>query len=84
MKPKLTPHPWKCYEQKLRLTSEQAVWRIPQSHIVCTATLPGRDVPTLKKISDGRFWDIDTGHDLMLTEPEWVVDKLLRVASAMT
>lgn len=25
--------------------------------------------------SQGRVWDIDTGHDLMLTEPEWVCEK---------
>ena len=30
--------------------------------------------------SKGRLWDIDTGHDLMITEPEQVVDALLEVA----
>jgi hypothetical protein len=25
-------------------------------------------------------WDIDTGHDLMLTEPQWVTDRLLDLA----
>jgi hypothetical protein len=29
----------------------------------------------------GRLWDIDTGHDLMITEPEWVADALLEVAA---
>lgn len=28
----------------------------------------------------GRLWDIDTGHDLMITEPRQVADTLLRVA----
>ena len=81
MKPKLTPHPWKCFEQKLVLTNEAAMRRIPQTHIVCTPTLPGRDVPELKATSGGRVWDIDTGHDLMITEPEAVAELLLRVAS---
>jgi len=81
MKPKLTPHPWKCFEQKLRLTNEAALWKLPQTHIVCTSTLPGRDIEKLKASSDGRVWDIDTGHDLMITEPRAVADLLLRVAA---
>jgi pimeloyl-ACP methyl ester carboxylesterase len=80
MRPRLTPHPWKCFEQPLVLTNEEALWTIPQTHIVCTATLPGRDVEALKAASDGRVWDVDTGHDLMLTEPEKVAELLLRVA----
>lgn len=79
MKTKLTPHPWKCFEQKLVLTNEAAMRKIPQSHIVCTATLPGRDVPTLTAAAEGRFWTIDTGHDLMITEPQAVADMLMRV-----
>jgi pimeloyl-ACP methyl ester carboxylesterase len=81
MKPKLTPHPWKCFEQKLVLHDEARMRKIPQSHIVCTVTLPGRDVPALKAASNGRFWDIDTDHDLMITEPEKVAELLLRVAA---
>ena len=30
----------------------------------------------------GRVWDVDTGHDLMITEPKAVADLLLRVAGA--
>ena len=81
MKPKLTPHPWKCFEQKLWLTNEAAMRKIPQTHIVCTSTLRFRDVAALKALSDGRVWDIDTGHDLMITEPEAVAEMLLRLAS---
>jgi pimeloyl-ACP methyl ester carboxylesterase len=79
MDDKLTPHPWKCFAQKLVLTGAGAT--IPQSHIVCSSTLPGRDVEALKARAEGRFWEIDTGHDLMITEPEKVVDLLDRVAS---
>lgn len=82
MRPRLTPHPWRCFDQALRLANEESLWKIPQSHIVCTTTLGGRDVERLKAVSNGRFWDVDTGHDLMLTEPEWVADKLLKVAAA--
>jgi hypothetical protein len=31
---------------------------------------------------EGRLWAIDTGHDLMITEPEAVADALLEVATS--
>ena len=31
--------------------------------------------------AEGRLWDIDTGHDLMITEPEQVAEALLQVAA---
>jgi len=80
MKPKLTPHPWPCFEQKLALENEAHTRAIPQTHIVCTDTLATRDVETLRTVSEGRLWDIDTGHDLMITEPEKVTELLLRIA----
>jgi pimeloyl-ACP methyl ester carboxylesterase len=81
MDERLTGHPWACFEQKLELTNEDALWAIPQYHIVCTSTLATRDpVPIEKARAEGRFWDIDTGHDLMLTEPKWVADTLMDVA----
>jgi pimeloyl-ACP methyl ester carboxylesterase len=80
VKPKLTPHPWKCFEQKLLLTNEAAMRALPQTHIVCTMTLPFRDVEALKASSEGRVWDVDTGHDLMISEPAAVAELLLRVA----
>ena len=80
MKPKLTPHPWKCFEQKLVLNNEAAMRQIPQTHIICTAHMPGHDVERLKTVSEGRVWDIDTGHDLMITEPDAVAQMSLRLA----
>jgi hypothetical protein len=32
--------------------------------------------------ADGRLWEIDTGHDLMITEPAAVADALLQIAVA--
>lgn len=80
VKPKLTPHPWKCFEQKLLLGNEAAMRALPQTHIVCSWTLPFRDVDLLKRQSQGRVWDVDTGHDLMISEPEAVAELLLRLA----
>ncbi|MFC0683312.1 hypothetical protein [Novosphingobium clariflavum] len=48
---------------------------IPESHLICTSTIPARDMSLVTERSQGRVWDIDTGHDLMLTEPEWVCEK---------
>jgi len=77
---RLTPQPWACFAQKLVLRNEAAMRAIPETHIICTATIPGRDMDLLKQRSDGRVWDIDTGHDLMLTEPDWVTERLLALA----
>jgi pimeloyl-ACP methyl ester carboxylesterase len=82
MKPKLTPHPWRCFEQPLRLKNEAAMRRIPQSHIICTSTIAGRDMAALQALAQGRVWDVDTGHDLMITEPEKVTELLLRLATS--
>ena len=65
-----------------RVTNEAALWAIPQYHIVCTSTLATRDPELMAKARDeDRLWDIDTGHDLMITEPEAVAELLERVAS---
>ena len=82
MDERLTGHPWPCFEQKLVLTNEDALWSIPQYHIVCTSTLATRDPELMDRArAAGRLWDIDTGHDLMLTEPKWVADTLEAVAA---
>ncbi len=83
MAERLTPHPWVCFEQRLELTNEAALWAIPQYHIVCTATLATRDRELMGRArAEGRLWDIDTGHDLMITEPEKTADALLQVAAS--
>jgi pimeloyl-ACP methyl ester carboxylesterase len=80
MADRLTGHPWTCFEQRLELTNEAALWAIPQYHIVCTSTLASRDKALLDRArSEGRLWDIDTGHDLMITEPEKTAEALLQV-----
>jgi pimeloyl-ACP methyl ester carboxylesterase len=83
MEERLTGHPWKCFEQPLKLTNEPAFNAIPQYHIVCTSTLATRDEDLMREAREaGRLWDIDTGHDLMITEPEAVNNALIEVASA--
>jgi len=83
MADRLTAHPWRCFEQKLALTNEAALWSIPQFHIVCTSTLATRDPELMATArSEGRLWTIDTGHDLMITEPDLTTQALLEVAAA--
>ena len=78
---RLTPHPWRCFEQKLVLHDEEAVWSLPQFHIVCESTIPARRREVMERArSEGRLYSIDTGHDLMITEPGFVADTLLEIA----
>ncbi|MYM64227.1 alpha/beta hydrolase [Pseudomaricurvus sp. HS19] len=81
MKPKLTPHPWACFTQKLELGNEAAMRQLPQSFIACTANLLDEYREALKSLCQGRFWEIDTGHDLMITEPDFVADALCKIAA---
>ena len=80
---RLTGHPWACFEQKLVLQNEDALWALPQFHIVCESTLATRDTAMIDQArEDGRLWTIDTGHDLMITEPGFVAAALEEIASA--
>jgi pimeloyl-ACP methyl ester carboxylesterase len=82
MDERLSGHPWKCFEQPLRLTNPAALEKLPTYHIVCTSTLATRDPELMAQArSAGRLWEIDTGHDLMITEPVAVTDALLQVAA---
>jgi hypothetical protein len=82
MEERLSGHPWRCFEQKLELHNEEQLWALPQYHIVCQATLPTRDTALIERAkNEGRLWSIDTGHDLMITEPDLVTDALIQVAA---
>ena len=61
---------------------EDALWAIPQYHIVLHVDdLAHRDRELMERArAEGRFWEIDTGHDLMITEPEAVTAALLEIA----
>lgn len=81
MTPKLTPHPWKCFSQPIRLGNEAAVRKLPRASINCTPTLRMKPAETTAQAVDAdRVWEIDTGHDLMITEPEATASMLLELA----
>ena len=78
---RLTPHPWKCFTQKLILRDEAAVRRIPRTNINCRESLARSSDEARQRQQDGEHaWEIDTGHDLMITEPAKVADMLLKLA----
>jgi len=82
MTARLTPHPWKCFTQPLQLSNEAELGAIPQTVICCTWNLEFRDPARMAPAQTaGRVWDIDTGHDLMISEPDAVAELLLRVAT---
>ncbi len=79
---RLTPHPWKCNEQKLLLDNESAVKAIPFTNINASWGLKVRPAESRRRALEGdRVWEVDTGHDLMLTEPEETARLLLQVAA---
>lgn len=81
MRDKLSPHPWKCFDQPLTLADEAAVRKIPRTIINCTPTLSVEMQVHRERLFDAeRVWEIDTGHDLMITEPEAVAEMLGRLA----
>jgi pimeloyl-ACP methyl ester carboxylesterase len=79
---RLTPHPWKCFTQKLLLQDEAALRQIPRTNINCTPSLAQSNEQARRRQLDGEHaWEIDTGHDLMITEPEKVAEMLLGLTS---
>ncbi|HEX8055539.1 MAG TPA: alpha/beta fold hydrolase [Novosphingobium sp.] len=80
MRDRLKPHPWRAFTDKLRLSDPAAVAALPRTVINCPATLEKRVGESLDRYHVGdRIWEIDTGHDLMITEPEKTAEMLLRL-----
>ena len=78
---KLTPHPWKCYAQPLNLTNGDAASKVRRVNINCTRSLRTSESRGITRQTQGeRNYEIDTGHDLMITEPRAVADMLLEIA----
>lgn len=79
--PKLTPHPWRSLTQRLRLKDEAALRRIPRTIINCSERIRTQEGAWRERLLDAeRVWEIDAGHDLMITEPAAVAGMLLQLA----
>jgi pimeloyl-ACP methyl ester carboxylesterase len=68
---RLTPHPWKTVLDPLVLANPDAVAALPRTIINCPSSLAMRPEAIRSRWTEAdRVWEIETGHDLMLTEPE--------------
>lgn len=77
---RLTPHPWKSFEQALRLPNEAALRKIPYTSINASWSMKVRPPESSRRALEGeRVWEVDTGHDLMITEPQQTAELLLRL-----
>jgi pimeloyl-ACP methyl ester carboxylesterase len=79
-KGRVSPHPWRSFVQPLRLVNEEAVWRLPRTNINCTPIFKMR-LDKERAMTGERVWEIDTTHDLMVTEPRKTADMLLKLAN---
>jgi pimeloyl-ACP methyl ester carboxylesterase len=81
MKDRLGATPWKCVSQPLKLANPVEVEAIPRTHIDTVEGL-GRLAPKARErnLNAARSWQIDTGHDMMITEPDALADLLLPLA----
>lgn len=77
----LTPHPIACLTEKLVLSDEAGMRAIPRTTVDCTPTIARREAAmNARAQASQRTFQIDTGHDLMITRPREVADILLAVA----
>lgn len=82
LKTKMRPHPWKCFEERLQFLNAGAAQSIPRTNVNCSANLrTGPDTDQGRQTDGHRNFEIDTGHDLMITEPLKVTEILLEVAA---
>jgi pimeloyl-ACP methyl ester carboxylesterase len=78
--PKLTPHPWKTYTDRLDLTG--AVDGVPAAFVECVSWM--RVFRAQADRARERGWpvrELDTGHEAMVTAPKALADALLELAT---
>jgi pimeloyl-ACP methyl ester carboxylesterase len=80
--PKLTPHPWKTYTDRLRLTG--AVDDVPAAFVECVGWM--RVFAGQADRARARGWpvhELDTGHEAMVTAPEALARVLTGIAERL-
>ncbi|SDS15346.1 alpha/beta fold hydrolase [Microlunatus soli] len=74
----LSDQPVRCLQQPVRLNNP-AARTVPRSHIHCTAGRP--DGVGRAAVPDGeRVWELQTGHDCMITQPAELAAVLVEIA----
>ncbi|WP_433183859.1 alpha/beta hydrolase [Actinoallomurus sp. CA-150999] len=79
----LSDQPVRCLQQPVRL-DDPAVNTIPRTHIHCTVGKPEgivrRPVPAIQPNgSPAQVWELETGHDCMITMPVELAELLVKV-----
>ncbi len=83
-KDKLTPHPWKSFTDTLKLNDPDIMNTVGKIDIYTKVTIDGLLMTNIATIEEAKnAMIIDTGHDLMITEPELTADMLLKAASSV-
>jgi hypothetical protein len=83
MEERLNRQPWRCFEQRLALQNEEAFGAVPQYQIIASSPLPVRNPAAIEEARvAGRLWEINGGHDLMITRPEALAAALREVAAS--
>lgn len=81
---RMTPHPWKASEQRLALTNPTALQALPRYHIVASRTVEmgaHEALPDTER-AEGRYFEVDGPHALMVIAPHAVTQLLTKIASA--
>jgi pimeloyl-ACP methyl ester carboxylesterase len=78
---RMTPHPWKASEQRLRLQNPARVAALPRYHIVSgrTVEMGAHDRLALEERVKGRYFELDGPHALMVTNAAELARVLLQI-----
>jgi pimeloyl-ACP methyl ester carboxylesterase len=81
---RMTPHPAKASEQRLVLQNAAALEAIPRYHIVASRTveLGAHEALPASERAEGRYFQVEGPHALMVIAPHEVADLLMRIVAA--
>lgn len=78
----LTPHPWKTFTDHLHLSDPAIVEKIGKVDIYTTTTINGLLQAKFATEDEARnAMVIESGHDLMITQPELIANMMLAIAA---
>lgn len=66
----------RCYQQPVRM-DDPALAAVPRTHIHCVGHAPAG--VERRPVTGGRVWELDSGHDCMVTVPDALAELLLRL-----
>ena len=77
----LVKNPYRTMAQPIRLTNESAVRRLRKTYIYCSSPASGafdQFAETLRNNPEWQFFEIKSGHDVMIIDPEGLAKILLQ------